>query len=75
MEPENTPLEKEKHRPKPPFLGFQPLVFGDVFFFARFLNCFLGGYLPPRASPNVENGQLGLRENGRNPLSVEISEK
>ncbi len=32
MEPENTPLEKEKHRPKPPFLGFQPLVFGDVFF-------------------------------------------
>ena len=28
MEPENTPLEKEKHRPKPPVFGFKMLVCG-----------------------------------------------
>lgn len=27
MEPENTILDKEKHQPKPPILGIQPLIF------------------------------------------------
>ena len=35
MEPENTPLEKEKHQSKPPIFGFQPKVFWGVLFAPR----------------------------------------
>ena len=30
MEPENARVEKEKHRPKPPIVRFQPSLFAGV---------------------------------------------
>ena len=35
MEPENTPVENEKHLPKPPILGFKMSVDSGVYFSER----------------------------------------
>ena len=68
------PLGKGETSTQTTIFGVPAASFRGCFFFCTVPQFFWGGYLPPRASPNVENGQLGLRENGRNPLSVEISE-